>query len=1094
MEAAAAPPLVGTPASLRFRRLLWLGLVVVNLFVGGIVALALYQGMCREQRLAELTTQNLSRALEESTIGLIGRIDLTLLAVRDEVLRQQAAGGIDKAALNAVLARYDSRLPDALGLRVVDAGGAIRYAVNGVMADQANIADRAHFTRLRDDPDVGLNISKPVLGRVEQQWVVTLSRRIDNPDGSFAGAVYVAVALDHFSRSFADLHLGSRGSVSLWDEGQTLLARYSAEAGFMGDRTSVRPSPELEELILTGTPSAAFHTRSRTDGVVRTFAFRKVGNYPLFLTVGLADDDYLSDWRRQAWQMGGMALLFMLATLLSGGLVARGWNRRQKYNRLVEQAREEAEAARRRNEQILSWAGEGICGVDSAGRITFINPAARWMLGWTDSEGIGDSLHDRTHHHHADGSPFPACDCIIYQVLQDGLSRHADEGIYWRKDGSSFLVEFSATAIVEGGRIVGAVNVFRDISVAREAAARLAESHELDQAVIAGSSVAIAVFHHDGHCVLVNDAYAQLAGGSREQMLEQNFHTIRSWQEYGILDTALEALATGQPVTLSRHMRSTFGRDLWLEARLVRITRGGAPHLLFLGNDVSEQKRIEESLRASEERFRTLIENTTDWIWETDDNQCFTWLSPSFTEVIGIPVDAVIGRRRWDMASTDRDIDATLWQGYIEDLSARRSFRDFRYWLDRGDGTSKWISVSGSPRFDQEGTFLGYRGVGADISAEAAAALRLKMLSTVVDQSPVSVVITSPNGAIEYVNAHFTLVTGYSAEEMKGANSRILASGETPHEVYVDLWRTITAGKRWTGELKNRRKNGECHWELVAISPVVNEVGQIVHFVSIKEDVTFRKAAEARIVEANRQLEWQSRQLEQTNAELEQFAYVASHDLRQPLRMVTSYLGMIEKKLGSNLSDDIRTCLGFAINGARRMDRLILDLLQYSRTGRNDAPVEPIALAETVGEALQILDMAIHEVEGKVSVAEGLPTVSGNRSDLVRLFQNLIGNAIKYRSPERGPVVEVGWRADGEMCVVWVKDNGNGIAPDDRERAFGIFQRLVRNDAKVEGTGIGLAVCKKIVEHHGGRIWIESQLGQGSTFLFTLPYRSPASA
>ena len=158
------------------------------------------------------------------------------------------------------------------------------------------------------------------------------------------------------------------------------------------------------------------------------------------------------------------------------------------------------------------------------------------------------------------------------------------------------------------------------------------------------------------------------------------------------------------------------------------------------------------------------------------------------------------------------------------------------------------------------------------------------MLSTVVEQSPVSVMITDPNGAIEYVNSHFTTDSGYEATEVLGANPRMLASGETPKEVYREMWARITSGHSWAGELRNRRKDGALHWEMMVIAPVRDDMEQIAHYVAVKEDVTEHRALQDK--------------LRQTNAELEQFAYVASHDLRQPLRMVTSYLGLIEKRLG----------------------------------------------------------------------------------------------------------------------------------------------------------------------------------------------------
>ena len=233
------------------------------------------------------------------------------------------------------------------------------------------------------------------------------------------------------------------------------------------------------------------------------------------------------------------------------------------------------------------------------------------------------------------------------------------------------------------------------------------------------------------------------------------------------------------------------------------------------------------------------------------------------------------------------------------------------------------------------------------------------------------------------------------------------------------------------------------------------------------------------------ELERFNKELKRTNADLEQFAYLASHDLRQPLRMVTNYLAVIEKRLGPQLEEDLRTYFDFATGGAKKMDRLLTHLLDYSRTGKL-GEIENVPIGESVADALLILTEAIHQADAKVLVEEKMPTITANRSDLVRLFQNLLSNSIKYRSPDRAPEIRIGSRRQENDYLVWVKDNGMGIDPEHHERAFQIFQRLVPKDS-YEGVGIGLAICKKIVEHSGGKIWIVSEVGEGSTFFMTFP-------
>lgn len=236
------------------------------------------------------------------------------------------------------------------------------------------------------------------------------------------------------------------------------------------------------------------------------------------------------------------------------------------------------------------------------------------------------------------------------------------------------------------------------------------------------------------------------------------------------------------------------------------------------------------------------------------------------------------------------------------------------------------------------------------------------------------------------------------------------------------------------------------------------------------------------------QLALKSRQdaLRRSNLELEQFAIVLSHDLREPLRMVTSYLGLVEKRLGPDLDGELKEFIDFASGGATRMGQMLNDLLEYSRIGRSSKEIEQVPLAEAVADALANLSAALHDDEAEVLVADELPIVCGHRSELVRLFQNLIANAIKYREVGRKAQIHIGAEERRADWRVWVRDNGIGIAPADRDRAFMIFQRLATREHH-EGTGVGLAAAKKIVEHLGGSIWIESEVGQGSCFFIALP-------
>jgi len=243
-----------------------------------------------------------------------------------------------------------------------------------------------------------------------------------------------------------------------------------------------------------------------------------------------------------------------------------------------------------------------------------------------------------------------------------------------------------------------------------------------------------------------------------------------------------------------------------------------------------------------------------------------------------------------------------------------------------------------------------------------------------------------------------------------------------------------------------------------------------------------------RILESNNDITDRVRmeeEIRRANQDLEQFAFSASHDLQEPLRNIKIYSELLGCELGGNLHPDAQRYLEYVRSGATRMETLVRDLLAYTRAGKFEEPAEPADANEALQAALSALSGAMTEVRARVT-STPLPTVRVHATHLEQLFQNLIGNAIKYRSPERIPEIDVGAKRQNDHWVFAVSDNGIGIESEYKENIFGLFKRLHTSD-EYSGTGIGLAICQRIVDRYHGRIWVESELGKGSTFRFTLP-------
>jgi len=340
-------------------------------------------------------------------------------------------------------------------------------------------------------------------------------------------------------------------------------------------------------------------------------------------------------------------------------------------------------------------------------------------------------------------------------------------------------------------------------------------------------------------------------------------------------------------------------------------------------------------------------------------------------------------------------------------------------------------------------------------------------------------VVVNQTGDIVLLNRQAEKQFGYSRDELLGQQvTNIIPEGFAERLIADDLRSAEDALEQQIGtgiELTARRKDGTNFPIELMLSPLTS--GDTILVTAAIRDITVRKKAEADLLQT-------VAELNRSNEELGQFAYLASHDLQEPLRMVASYTQLLSRRYKGRLDTDADEFIAFAVDGASRMQRLIEDLLSYSRVGTAGQPLVATSSEAALEQALANLDVAVEEHGAEVT-HDPLPEVLADEVQLIQLFQNLVGNAMKYQD-SGVPKIHVSAARDGErMWDFSVKDNGLGIGPEYLEKVFGMFERLHRRD-EYAGTGIGLAICRKIVERHGGEISVESQLGEGSTFHFGL--------
>jgi PAS domain S-box-containing protein len=317
---------------------------------------------------------------------------------------------------------------------------------------------------------------------------------------------------------------------------------------------------------------------------------------------------------------------------------------------------------------------------------------------------------------------------------------------------------------------------------------------------------------------------------------------------------------------------------------------------------------------------------------------------------------------------------------------------------------------------------------------------------------------------------------GYAAEQMRGMDIHTISLAEDGR--WRELADAASKGQAEFYTSRHRLASGEVRDVEVNTGPV-SVLGRM-YVLGIVHDVTDRQNLQA-------ELEEKSSKLAATNAELEQFSYVASHDLQEPLRTIASFLHLLQRRYEGRLDAEANEFIAFAVDASARLQSMIRDLLDYSRVGTRGGEFVPTDMNKELATARASLAGAIEEAGAEI-IGDPLPFVVADRMQMQSLLQNLIGNAIKYRRPDRPPRIHISAEEDEARWVFRICDNGIGIAPQYFDRIFQVFQRLHSRE-KFGGTGIGLALCRKIVDRHGGSIWVESQPGQGSTFLFSIPKR-----
>jgi PAS domain S-box-containing protein len=739
-------------------------------------------------------------------------------------------------------------------------------------------------------------------------------------------------------------------------------------------------------------------------------------------------------------------------------------------------AAETIERNEKRFRGMVENSGESISILSSDGDPKYVSPSVSKILGYSDQEALHKNLFSFVH-----SEDLPKVKRMWEKVLANpGQTFYGNICRVLHSSGSWRWVDSTLTNMLHDPVISGIVNNFRDITRTINAERMLRVSEESYRYLFYNNPFPMWIYDpHSLRFVEVNNAAMEKYGYTRDEFLNLTLLDVRNCEDAEKLADAVnnrigKAYNNGG---VWKHKKKN-GESMDVEISSHKIEYEGNNAVLVLINDVTEKNKAATLLLKTYNEKRNILESITDGFFTVDKNWNVTYWNKEAERILKMPRENILGKDLWEVYAMAKPLKFYSESSHALKEQVNVSFEEFFPPL------GLWTDVSAYPTEDGLAVYF------KDITEK-----KLIQESIRITKERYEMVARATNEAlyewdivenVNYWSEGFETLFGHSRSEEKMPTESWTENlhPEEKEGLFAAAQEAFRNKKTsLSREMRFRCADGTYKTVFDKLAILYSPNGRPLKMVGAMQDISDRKKSELAIRELNKQLNKRAEELARSNEELERFAYVASHDLQEPLRMVSSFLQLLQKKYDTQLDEKANQYIEFAVDGAERMKRLILDLLEYSRVGSNKEQNADLNMNDIISVILKDFDTE-REKSGAIVTVSSLPTIRANKTQIMQLFQNLVSNAFKYNTAEV-PEIMISVEDKGNRWQFHIKDNGIGIDERFKEKVFVIFQRL-HNKNQFSGTGIGLAICKKIVERHGGDIWVQSEPGCGSTFYFTI--------